>query len=124
MTIFLRCLLTAASLGIHRQESAFTPINPKSDPTPQLDGVLRAPEVVQLCALLESGLIPLGTASDFGEDERKAACERRLCWWTLQGPKSPARPTNITTAVCEMFCGLPGYGVSLKKKFMFHFLTH
>jgi len=94
---------------------------PKSDPTPQLDGVLLAPEVAQLCALLESGLIPFGSASDFGAEERKAACDHRLVWWTLQGPKSPVRPTNITTAVCEMFCGLPGYGVSLNN-FLFFIL--
>jgi hypothetical protein len=86
-----------------------SPLTPKSDPTPQLNDVLLTPVVAELCALLKSGLIPFGTASDFGEEERKAACEQPLCWWKLQRPTSSVRPATITTDMCEMFCGLPGY---------------
>ena len=36
------------------------------------------PLSLELCALLKSGLIPFGTASEFGEEERKSACNLPL----------------------------------------------
>ena len=75
----------------------------------QLNDVLVTPEVAELCALLKSGLIPFGSASDFGEEERKAAFEHPLCWWELRRPTSSVRPGTITPDMCENFCGLPGY---------------
>ena len=75
----------------------------------QLNSLLRLPLIAQLCALLQSGLLPFCMASEFGEEERKAACgERPLFWWNLEAPVLTDRPTIITEAECERFFGLAG----------------
>ncbi len=44
----------------------------------QLDAILAMPVIAELCALLQAGLLPYSMASEFGEEERKSACNLPL----------------------------------------------
>ena len=48
--------------------------------TSQLDEILGMPVIAELCALLQAGLLPYSMASEFGEEERKGACNMPLLW--------------------------------------------
>ena len=74
----------------------------------KLNAVLRVPMVAQLCALLEAGLLHMSMASEFGEMQRKAACENPLFWWRMEEPVCSDRPASITPDMTQQFFGLPG----------------
>jgi len=75
----------------------------------ELERVLRAPLVVQACALLKAGLLPYSMASEFGECERQAACTNPLMWLVMEEPEHCDRPESISVDDCpDKFFGMAG----------------